>query len=112
MKAWTWIKSLGWLVALGTILTAVVFAMAGLKSAREQGRVADGEARIEKLKFDKTMKGINNAAKLQVKVDKGKQKVIDADKKMEEALEKLGDGNESMDVIADRFNSKRVRREA
>ncbi len=108
----TWIKSLGWLVALGTILTAVLFAMAGLKSGREQRKVNDGEARIEKLKYDKTMKGINNAKKLQVKVDASKQKVLDADEKMEKALETLGEGNASMDVIADRFNSKRVRREA
>ena len=108
----TWIKSLGWLVALGTILTAIVFAMAGLKSGRQQRKVDDGEVLIERLKYDKTMKGIKVAEKLQVKVDASKKKVLAADKKMEDALESLGEGNASMDVIADRFNSKRVRREA
>ena len=108
----TWIKSLGWLVVLGTILTAVVFAMAGLKSVRQQRKVNDGEELIERLKYDKTMKGIKIAEKLQVKVDASKTKVLAADKTMEDALESLGEGNASMDVIADRFNSKRVHREA
>jgi len=110
MKLWTWLKSLSWVAAIGTVLVAVAFAMAGLKAGRNKRNQLNAEKQVESLAHDQTRAGIEAAAKHQKKADKAKKKVAAAHKTMESNLEEMGKANEDIDSIADRFNSKRVRR--
>lgn len=111
MKLLTWIKSLGWIVIGGAVLTAILMVLGGAKAGRQQRRANRAEHEIQELMFDQTKKGIDKAATLQIEADLHKKSAAATRLRMEARLEKLGEDDEIAD-IAERFNNRRVRKRA
>ncbi len=107
MKLWTWIKSLGFVVVIGAILSAVLMVLGGAKAGRQQRRADRAENKIETLAHDRTKKGIEKAAKLQKQKTSHLEKAAATRQRMTEQLEKISE-DDGMADIADRFN-KRLR---
>ncbi len=105
-------KALGWVVTIGTVLGAILFALAGARSIKKSSSA--------KRKVDKAIELQNTGIASQIAKSKkllnsaGKDKLVatEAQRKMEQQLEKLGESNEDIDAIADRFNSRRLRKSA
>ena len=109
MKVWTWLKSLSWIVIAGGILTAVLMVLGGAKAGRLQKRATNAENKVTAMAHDKTKKGIAKAAKLQKAADKHKEKATATRQRTEARLQELGDKDETLADIADRFNKRKLR---
>lgn len=109
MKVWTWLKSLSWIVIAGGILTAVLMVLGGAKAGRLQRRATKAEDQVTAMAHDKTKKGIAKAAKLQKAADKHKEKATATRQRTEARLEELGEKDETLADIADRFNKRKLR---
>ncbi len=109
---WDRIKSAGWVVALGAILSAIVLGLAAAKSVNKQSNAKRKEAKA----IDKMNSGISSeihkGKQLLEAANRDKDAAIAADVAMENQLEKMGAANESLDAIAHRFNSRRLRKSA
>ncbi len=105
-----WLKSFGWVKTLGLVLGAVLLAMAAGQAASKMKSARKKEATAQ----DKLSSGVSSEIhKGKVLVDsanKDKDKAVAARERMEAQLEKLGEASEDMDSIADRFNSRRLRK--
>lgn len=110
MKLWTWVKTLPLWAVLGAVTTAVFMAMAGAKAARFEKRARNAQTNAENLLQDKTKLNVEKAAKLQREAEKHKEKAAIAKAEAEARIEELGNKNETLDDIADRFNSRRLRK--
>jgi len=108
MSLLTWIKSFGWVVVAGSILTAVLMVLGGAKAGRQQRRADRSEKRAEELLFNQTKASIGEAAALQAEAMDHKRKAAATRQLMETRLERLGEDDEIAD-IAERFNARRVR---
>ena len=109
MKVWTWLKSLSWIVIAGGILTAVLMVLGGAKAGRLQRRADKAENQVTAMAHDKTKKGIEKAAKLQKAADKHKEKAAATRQRTEARLQELGEKDETLADIADRFNKRKLR---
>jgi uncharacterized protein YoxC len=106
---WAKFKSLPVISTIVLVLSAVVFAMAGVKISRLEKRA---EKKTQK-SVDKLNSGvstyIHQGKKLAESANKDLDKAVEIKKLNEKRLEALGEQNDSLDDIAHRFNSKRVR---
>ena len=109
---WARIKSLGWVVALGAILSAVVLGLASAKSVNRKASSKRKETRAVEMMNSGIGREIHKGKKMLEAANKDKDAAIAADVQMENQLEKMGAANESLDAIADRFNSRRLRKRA
>ena len=106
---WAKLKALPWIVTIGLVLTAVVMAMASGKIQRLEKRAAKKNEKA----IDKKNSGISSYIHQGKKLAESANKDLDAAGKVKdrqvERMESLGERDETIDDIADRFNSKRVR---
>jgi hypothetical protein len=109
MKIWTWIKSLSWIAIAGAIVTAILMVLGGAKVGRQDRRADRAERQVEAMAHDKTKKGIEKAAKLQKAVVKHKEKAAATRQRTEARLKELGEKDETLADIADRFNKRKLR---
>lgn len=109
MKFWTWFKGLGLVAIAGAIVTAILMVLGGAKVGRQERRADRAEKQAEALAHDRTKQGIEKAAKLNTAAKKHKDKAATIRKKTEARLQELGDKDETMADIADRFNKRKLR---
>lgn len=109
---WSKIKALPIWATLGLIGGAILFAMA---ASRAKGLTARAH-RKEDAATHKLNSGISKeldaGKKLMDSANTDKDKAIVARDNVKRHLEHMGDANEDLDAIADRFNSRRVRHDA
>lgn len=110
-KALAWIKSLGFVAAVGAVLTAIGLALAAATAQNRRDRASKNEQAAAILLTSNVKTEIAKGEKLQAKAETDKKAAALADDKMEARLEKLAT-NDSLDAIADRFNSRRLRERA
>lgn len=101
-----------WLITAGACLSAVLLVLAGARAGRQQRRADKAEKQVESLHHDRTKAGIEKAAKLQKTAAVNKERAAATRQRMESQLEKIGETNPELDAIADRFNSRRLRKPA
>lgn len=99
-----------WLKTLGAILAAILLVLAGAKVGRHKRRALRAEAQAENLLIDRTKVNLEKAAKLQKKVVVEKRKAAEAKVAAIAQLEKISEQDETLEDIADRFNSRRKRK--
>ncbi len=108
---WSKLKALPWLVTIGLVITAVVMVLASGKIQRLQKRAA----RKTKTAIIKKNTGVSTYIHQGKKLaDSANQDLDAADrvkKRQVKRMESLGDRDETIDDIAHRFNSKRVRKQ-
>ena len=104
MKFITWLKSLSWIVILGTIGTAIVMVFNAHRAGVMEADAKHQEAEFKRLNQDTAVE-IEAAAALQHTIAETKRKARKIRKKSEASLERIGQ-NETMADIANRFNSK------
>ena len=99
-----------WLTTAGMILTAVLLALAGAKAAKKKSSANKKEQLANDLMNSGISKEIAKGKKLLESANNDKDAGAAADAKVKAQLEKLSEANADIDSIADRFNSKRVRK--
>lgn len=109
MAIWKWIKGLGWVTALGLIFGAILLALQSLRSQKARTASKRKEDMATDMLNSDISSQIAKGKKLMEAANKDKDRAVVARQAMEEQLAKLGDANEDLDAIADRFNSRRVR---
>ena len=109
---WAKLKALPWVITLGAVLTAAVLGAAAAKSINKQNSGKRKEARAVDMMNSGIGREIHKGKKLLESANKDKDAAVAADVKMENQLEKMGAANESLDAIAHRFNSRRLRKSA
>ena len=109
---WDKIKSMGWVVALAAVASAVVLGLAAAKSVNRQATSKRKETRAIDMMNSGIGREIHKGKKLLEAANKDKDAAVAADVQMENQLEKMGAANESLDAIAHRFNSRRLRQSA
>lgn len=102
-------KALGWVVTAVAVLTAIGLALAASKANSRRTRASNNERVATDLLKNGTSAQIKKGERLLVKVNTDKAAAVAADELAEQRLEKLGATNESLDAIATRFNSRRLR---
>ncbi len=107
-----WLKGIGWIVTLGAILTAVLFALAGARSLKKNASARRKEDHAIDLMNTGITKEIDRGKKLMESASKDKTAAIEAKAKMKVRLQKLGDANEDIDDIAARHNARRMRHQS
>ncbi len=105
-----WLKKQRWIVTLGLVLSAILMALAGAKAVKMQASADKKEQLATDLLNSGASKQIAKGKKLLESANKDKDAGVVANKRMEAELENLGKANENIDAFADRFNSKRIRR--
>ncbi len=109
---WAKFKSLPWIITLGAVLTAAVLGAAAAKSINRQNSAKRKEGRAVDMMNSGIGREIHKGKKLLESANKDKDAAVAADVQMENQLEKMGANNESLDAIAHRFNSRRLRQSA
>lgn len=109
---WAKLKAMGWVTVLASVATAVVLGFAAARSVNKTNSGRRKEARAIDMMNSGIGREIHNGKKLLEAANKDKDAAIRADVQMENQLEKMGAANESLDAIADRFNSRRLRKSA
>jgi len=104
-----WVKSLGWIRTLGLVLGAILLALAASKVANKKSSAKRKESKAEDLLNSGISSKLQKGKKLIKAAQKDKDQAVAAHERMESQLEKLGEANEDLDSLADRFNSRRVR---
>ncbi len=107
---WDRIKSFGLFTIIASVLTAVVLGFAAAKSVNKKASGKRKEQRAVDMMNSGIGREIHKGKKLLEAANKDKDAAIAADVEMENQLEKMGAANESLDAIADRFNSRRLRK--
>lgn len=105
-----WLKKQRWIVTLGMVLSAILLALAGAKAVKKRASADKKEQLATDLLNSGASKQIEKGKKLLESANKDKDAGVAADKRMEAELEKLGETNPNIDALADRFNSKRLRK--
>ena len=106
----TWLKGQQWFVTLGLVLGAILLALAGARSVKQNNRAQKNEDAAVDLMNSGIASDIAKAEKMSKKAEKNKVAAAKAKLSIHAQLEKLGEANEDIDDIAARFNSRRVRR--
>jgi len=109
---WAKIKSAGWFITLTTIVLAIGMALAGARSTKAKKRAAKNIDKAAALMTSKTSAEIAKGKKLREAADRDLDAGVAADKLMEERLKQWSEHDADLDAIADRFNSRRVRKPA
>lgn len=104
-----WVKTWSWVHTLLTVLAGIAFALAGVRASRESRRASRAEQQSELLLNDRTKRNVDRAEALQEAAQRHAAKAADARIAAEQRLIQLGDEDETLDDIADRFNSRRNR---
>jgi len=107
----TWLKSQRWIVTLGIVLSAILLALAGAKAAKKHASGVKKEQLATDLMNSGISTKIHKGRKLLESANKDKDAGVAALEKMEDHLNNMGDANEDIDALADRFNSRRRLRE-
>ena len=107
---WDRIKSFGWVTTVASIATAIALGFIAAKSVNKKASGKRKEARAVDMMNTGISREIHKGKKLLEAANKDKDAAIAADVRMENQLEKMGASNESLDAIADRFNSRRLRK--
>jgi len=103
-------KSFGWVKAIGLAITAVLLALAAARASNLRINAERKEDRATDMLNSGISKEIQKGKKLTESAQVDKDKAVDARAKVEAQLDKLGKANEDLDDIADRFNSRRLRK--
>ncbi len=107
---WSKFKALPWIATAGMVLVAIVLALQSGKVIRLQKRAEKKDERA----IDKKNSGISTyilqGRKLAESAQLDKDKAVKVHERMEDNLALMGKNSETIDDIADRFNSKRVRK--
>jgi hypothetical protein len=103
-----WIK--GKLTTIGLVIGAILLALAAGKAATARNAANRKEDMAADLLNAATSKELAKGKKLIESAHKDKVKSAAAQQKMKDQLDKLGDASEDLDAIADRFNSRRLRK--
>jgi len=106
---WERFKSLGWVATAAAVLTAIGLALAASKANSRRTRATKNERVATDLLNAGTSAQINKGRKLLERVNADKDAAVAADQLAADRLDKLGAKNESLDAIATRFNSRRLR---
>jgi len=106
-----WFKSIGWVTTLGTVFTAVLFALAATRSVKSNRKAKQKDRRVVDLLEENRSRHMEEAMDLSESAAKDKANAIERKVQAALLLEELGKKNEDIDDIADRFNSRRVRRD-
>jgi len=109
MSLWDKIKSLQWFITAGMVVAAVLLALAATRAVKRRGNAVKLERRSIELQNGATSRELYKSKKLLEAADKNKNEALLADDVVAKQLEKLGEANKSLDAIATRFNSKRLR---
>ncbi len=107
---WAKLKALPWLVTAGMVLTAIVLALQSGKVIRLQKRAKKKDKHAISLKNTGVSTYIHKGKKLAESAQLDKDKAVKVHERMEKNLVAMGERSESIDDIANRFNSKRVRK--
>lgn len=105
----SWFKTRVWGV-LAAVGSAVLLALAASRAQQKRQSAKRLEDKAQGMLNSNISKEIKEAKKLVEKAHKEKDKATEARAKAEKQLEKLGEANEDLDAIADRFNSRRLRK--
>jgi hypothetical protein len=102
-----WLKKQRWVITAGMVLSAILMALAGAKAVKKKASANKKEQLATDLLNSGASKKIAKGKKLLESANKDKDAGVTANEVMEAELEKLGEANEDIDALADRFNSKR-----
>lgn len=112
MKLWGWVKSLSWVTVAGAVIAGALFAFAGVRSSQRKKVAENLEQRADNLLLSRTKKDVEKAGELRVKADAKKKEASEIREKAAARLNEMGSKDETLADIADRFNKRRVRRDA
>ena len=104
IKSWPWVRTIGFVVA------GALVAFAAERARKVKQRANRTEDKAAELLTTESSKAIQRGKDLVEKAQKDKDKAVEIRKAAEERLARMGEENETLDSIADRFNSKRVRK--
>ena len=104
------LKALGWVKAVGLAISAALLGLAVAKASNKKESARKKEDRATDMLNSGISKEIAKGKKLMESAQKDKDKGVAAHDAAEKQLDKLGQDNEDMDSIADRFNSRRLRK--
>jgi hypothetical protein len=99
-----------WAVAIGGALTAVLVVLAAARASNRNEQAEAMTRTAESLMRSNVKKEIERGQNLALQAEGHKQAAAKAEAKMEERLEKIAANNTSLDAVADRFNSRRLRK--
>ena len=99
-----------WMKTAGLVLAAILLALAGAKAVKKKNSANKKEQLATDLINSGVSSKIYKGRKLLESANKDKDAGIAANEVMEAQLEKLGEANENIDDVANRFNSKRLRK--
>jgi hypothetical protein len=109
---WAKFKAMGWVTMLASVATAIVLGFVAAQSVNKKATAKRKETRAVDMMNSGIGREIHKGKKLLESANKDKDAAVAADVRMENQLEKMGAANESLDAIADRFNSRRLRKSA
>jgi hypothetical protein len=109
---WDKLKSMQWVATLAAVASAIVLGFAAAKSVNKRNSAQRKETRAVDMMNSGIGREIHKGKKLLEAANKDKDAAVAADVSMENQLEKMGAANESLDAIAHRFNSRRLRKSA
>ncbi|KKK49624.1 hypothetical protein LCGC14_3133200 [marine sediment metagenome] len=107
---WAKLKALPWIATAGMVLTAIVMGMACGKIKRLEKRAAKKTEKSIDLKNSKISSQIHKGKMLADSANTDLDVAGRVKERQEKRMESLGDRDETIDDIAHRFNSKRVRK--
>jgi len=99
-----------WWKTLSMIIVGVLLILAGRRATKLHERAKAKDEIATDLLNSGISKELEKGKRLVDAADKDKDRAVAARKEMEQHLESLGQNDESIDDIATRFNSRRVRR--
>ena len=99
-----------WIHFLGLAVSALFMAFAATRATSSMRRARQMEQKAEGLLHSDVSRNIAKGKRLTEKANQAKDKAIEARMRVEGQLDKLGEKDEELDAIADRFNSRRVRK--
>ena len=94
---------------IASVFAAIVLVLLGAKAQSKRKAAKRKQQRAEDMLNSGISSNIEKGKQLMEAANLDKDRAVAAHAKMEAQLDKLGDRNEELDVIADRFNSKRLR---
>ena len=86
-----------------------MLVLAGFMANSKKKKAAKIEGKVEELLYNKTHENIKKAEVLTKKAEALKAKAAEAEATIETKLDAIGSSNETIDAIADRWNSQRLR---
>lgn len=99
-------KVLTW---LATIFGALALALLGIRAQAAKQRADKNQAKAAELLKSNVKTEIQKGQKLEAKAENDRIKAANAETRMEGRLHDIAK-NESLDAVADRFNSRRLRK--